>query len=153
MAVDRLAQLAVGDCACTDDECGCVVVDSSLVFVSLSLLGPVLLAALAVLWLSVSGPVWVWAVLAVALVLLVVVLLDMPVSSAFSTDGVMRRTPLRDHQLPWDRIDSLGLTRTSRRPGVAAQVGRRTYLLAERVSMTRDELDLLARLRPSESGR
>lgn len=152
MAGRRLRQLVAGDCACEGDgaDCGCVVIDGSLAMVILSLLGPVVLVALPVLWLVAGGPAWVWVLLAIGAALFGVVLFDMPVSSAFSARGVTRRTPLRDHVLPWDDIESLELTRSSRRPGVVARVGGRRYLLADRVALGPDQLDLLARMRPSD---
>lgn len=148
MAAGRARQLVTGDCSCSTPRCGCVVVDTSLGFVLLSLIGPLLLVALAVFWLAGGAPWWVWPVLLFAVAIFGVVLFDMPVSSAFAADGVTRRTPLRDHVLSWDQIDSLGVTRNGRKPGLVAQVGRRKYLLAERAALTARELELLSGMRP-----
>lgn len=149
MARSRAGQLIVGSCSCEDpDACGCVVVDSSIPSVVMSLIGPVMLAALAVFWIVRGAPGWVIGLLVVAIAVFGVVLFDMPISSVFNDTGVQRRTPLRDHHLTWDRIQLLSLT-PARRAGVIASVGGRKYLLAERAGLSHDELDMLARMRPT----
>jgi hypothetical protein len=150
MATGRLRQLVAGDCSCDDPtQCGCVVVDSAASTVVLSLIGPVLLIGLALFWMASGSPWWVLVMLVLGVVVLVVVLFDMPIAAVFSEAGVTRRTPLRDHTLAWAEIDKLSLTGSGRNPGVAARVGRRNYLLADRAGLDSDQLGLLARMRPS----
>jgi len=88
---------------------------------------------------ATDGAVGSFVLLAVGAVILLVVLLDFPISSSFDSDGVTRRPLLRRQRLSWDRVDQL--TRT--RPGIAARarslapgglvakVGRRRYLLVD----------------------
>jgi hypothetical protein len=70
---------------------------------------------------------------------LLVVLLDYPVASTFTIDGVRRRMPLRSQFFGWERVDTLtrarpGLAnglRGMKHGGLAAVVGKRRYLLVD----------------------
>lgn len=77
----------------------------------------------------------------VGLILLLGVLFDYPVASTFDARGVTRRPLLRRQLLGWDRIDRLTRSRPSVRlsarrmtpGGLVAVVGKRKYLLVDRV--------------------
>lgn len=68
-------------------------------------------------------------------------LLDYPIASRFDARGVERRPVLRRQRLTWDRIDRITRSRPSIRAslrqlspgGLVAVVGRRRYLLVDRV--------------------
>lgn len=68
-------------------------------------------------------------------------LFDYPIASRFDARGVERRPVLRRHVLAWDRIDRITRSRPSVRAslrqlnpgGLVAVVGRRKYLLVDRI--------------------
>ncbi len=118
------------------------VLHSSLTGIALSSGGVVLLAVLA-LFAAVSAgwTVLTWVLVVVAAVSVIVVLVDMPISSSFDADGVTRRAPLRHQRLRWDDIDRLsrvrkGMFRSSKAAptgGLIAVRGRRHYTLVDQM--------------------
>lgn len=131
-----------------------VVLHSSWSGIVLSALGAVLLTVVAILLALGDAIGWIIVVLAVAAVgAWLVVLFDMPVASAFSASGVTRRTMLRRHHLPWDRISRLsrhrsGFLRTrldQTGGGLVAVAGSRRYALVDRMESA-IEFDELVRI-------
>jgi hypothetical protein len=151
LAGSRIGQLIAGRCGCPPEQttCGCVTVDSSIPSVLLGLLGPPIMIGLSALWLLSGAPWWIGGIGVVGVVALVVVLFDMPVLSVFSEQGVTRRAPLRDQHFAWPDIQLVALTRAAIRPGLVAQVSGRSYLLADRVLLDTDHLEMLTRMRPT----
>ncbi len=93
--------------------------------------------------------------LIVGLVFLVGVVVDYPISTRFSIDGVQRRALARHHVIRWEAVTALTRARPSIRVaqrgfapgGLTAVVGRRNYLLVDRVESggEYDRLDSLLR--------
>jgi hypothetical protein len=84
--------------------------------------------------------------------LLVVSLFDFPLSVTFSASGIARRTVLRLHRMRWDSINAITRAPTRRLLGRAkrvgplcAAVGKRRYLLVDRVEGI-DEFDAMRAL-------
>ena len=79
--------------------------------------------------------------LIIGIVLVIGVVVDYPISTRFSIDGVERRALARHHLIPWDDVTALTRARPSIRVaqrdfapgGLTAVVGRRNYLLVDRV--------------------
>jgi hypothetical protein len=73
-------------------------------------------------------------------ILVLVMLVDFPIATRFTSEGCERRMVLRRHWIPWDRVDQLTRTRPSwirvdrkvEHGGLAAKIGRRRYLLVDR---------------------
>lgn len=123
-----------------------LVLHSSPVRLALQALTPVLLLGLGLTGRSSGGGVVpvVLTVLGVGAAL--VVLLDLPVRSEFTPDGILRVCPLRRHYLPWprvvavERIGGSSRRRSDEQPrppnrarGLAARTGpRRLHLLVDR---------------------
>jgi hypothetical protein len=93
--------------------------------------------------------------LIVGIVLVIGVLADYPISTRFSVDGVQRRALVRHHLIRWDTVTAFTRARPSIRVaqrgfapgGLTALVGRRNYLLVDRVESggEYDRLDTLLR--------
>ncbi len=101
-----------------------------------------------------EGAVIAVVLLIVGCVLVVGVLVDYPISSRFSAEGVQRRPLLRRQFLPWQSITisrarpSLKLSQRSFAPGgLVAVFGRRRYLLIDQVESggEYDRLEALCR--------
>ncbi len=79
--------------------------------------------------------------LIVGIVLVVGVAVDYPISTRFTVDGVQRRALARHHLIRWAAVTALSRARPSIRVaqrglalgGLTAVVGRRNYLLVDRV--------------------
>ena len=118
-----------------------ITIHSSWRGIILSLVGSLIVIGLGLLGLAAAGEVRVIPVLFLVFgtLFLLVALFDYPVATRFDAHGVHRRSILRLHTIPWDRVR--GLTRT--RPGImrnlrgltagglAAAVGKRRYLLVD----------------------
>lgn len=138
-----------------------VVIGSSLLMVALAALGAVIAVGLAIV-LFVAQGVSVASVLvgALALVLAVVILLDLPLSATFTRDGVERRALLRRQQIPWARVRRLSRLRSGIwhsfrsevRGGLVADVGGRSYLLVDRTESP-IQFDELRRVMGDEADR
>lgn len=91
--------------------------------------------------------------LVLALVFVAVVLFDIPFATEFRRDGVTRRTALRHHVIPWERVKRIrrlrvGVVRTrrdGRGGGFVADVEGRNYVLVDTMECT-VEFDDLRRL-------
>lgn len=125
-----------------------MLIESSLVSLALGLMGPPVLIGLAVLWVSTGASLWFAAVGAAGFAALLVVLFDMPVAAVFSTEGVLRRSPLRDQSFDWAEIEDIHFTKARSAPSLVARVRGRRYLLADRPGLDPSELELVLRLRP-----
>ena len=92
-------------------------------------------------------------VLALGVFVLAVMVADFPLSAEIGRDGVTRRTMLRAHHLPWERIRMLSRGRPSvwvrsLTPGpLVAVVGRRRYLLVDQVESRAEYDDVVDLLR------
>lgn len=127
------------DTAVSPAEANTVVLHSSWFGIAFSSVGVLCLIALAIAVIASIGMGIVSIVLAIAAVgSACVVLFDMPISTEFDADGVLRRTPLRRHRIEWDDIDRLQrMRRASIRPtvrskGLVAMRGPRQVLLCDR---------------------
>jgi hypothetical protein len=91
-------------------------------------------------------------VLAVGVLLVGGFVFDVPVSTRFDERGIVRRALGRHHRIGWERVDHLTRTRPRLRlsvthmglGGLVAVVGRRRYLLSDRVE-SEPEFDGLIR--------
>lgn len=119
-----------------------------------SLIGAGLLFAGGLYGTIASGGHWFPIVLlALGAIFLLIVLVDFPLASRFSVDGVERRMVLRRHFIPWSRVRQLtrtrpGVSMAERRlnpGGLSVLIGKRRYLLADR-SESPDEFDALEEL-------
>lgn len=119
----------------------------------LSASGAALLALLTVVLATEGVSGWVIAVLGLLTVGAgAVVLLDLPLASTFTADGVTRRAMLRRHHLPWDGINRLtrhrsgvrGTRLDQPRGGLVAVSGRRRYTLVDRMEGALEFDELLA---------
>jgi hypothetical protein len=94
-------------------------------------------------------------VLGLGVFVLGVMAADFPLSAEITRDGVTRRTMVRSQHLPWARVRMLSRGRPSVRvrsrsltPGpLVAVVGRRRYLLVDRVESRAEYDDLIDLLR------
>lgn len=94
------------------------------------------------------------------LVFLLVVLLDYPVASTFSPQGVRRRMMLRRQYFGWERVDQITRARAGfgsglrgvKHGGLAAVVGKRRYLLVDQPESP-EEFDQLYELLAGEADR
>ena len=118
------------------------VLHSSFTGIGFSLLGVVILLALAVVSAMSGGSGTVTVSLAVVAAFGAgVVLFDMPISSSFDANGVTRRALLRHQRLAWDDVDRLsrsrkGMFRSSKMSptgGLIAVRERRNYTLVDRM--------------------
>lgn len=108
--------------------------------------------------------------LIVGIVLVIGVVVDYPISTRFTVDGIQRRALARRHLIRWTAITALTRARPSIRVaqrgfapgGLTAVVGRRNYLLVDRVesggeydrleSLLRSwDVDLGLGMRPSDN--
>ena len=92
-------------------------------------------------------------VFGLGLFLVLVVLLDYPVSSRFTAEGVQRRMMLRHRWFDWEQVSQLtrvrpGIARGLRgleHGGLAAVIGKRRYLLVDQPESP-EEFDVVYRL-------
>lgn len=127
---------------------------SSWTGLGLAVVGGALCMLLAVGLLVSDGLSWLSGIFGViALLVALVVLLDVPVSTAFSDEGITRRALLRHEFLDWDRVSRferlrVGVLRTRRHRrggGLVARVGNRRYVLVDRME-GQPEFDRLRRI-------
>lgn len=136
-----------------------VVLHSTWTGIAMSYAGGALFLAFAIGLVAVGGP----GVVAVGLLLLSIVfaavaLADLPLAAEFRRDGVVRRTALRHHFIPWERVTRLrrmrvGVLRTrrdGRGGGLVAEIQRRTYILVDTMESA-IEFDDLRRLLGEQS--
>jgi len=107
-----------------------------------ALLGPVSLMLLGGYGIALSGVGVINGILAgIGIVLMIVVLIDFPLRTTFSSAGVDRRCLFRNEHIEWSRVRAIvrpagkrtfGYTRSSR-TGLVAEVGKRPYLLVDRL--------------------
>lgn len=124
-----------------------LVLHSSPVRLALQAVTPLFLLALGLTGLSSGGGVLPVVVTGLGVGAALVVLLDLPVRSEFSEEGVLRVCPLRRQHLPWSRVVAVerigGIPQRSsdegdqrspgRTRGLAARTGpRRLHLLVDR---------------------
>lgn len=125
-----------------------LVLHSSPVRLALQAVTPLFLLALGLTGLSGGGGLLSVVITALGLVTALVVLLDLPVRSEFTPDGILRVCPLRQQHLPWSRVvavERIGGIPGRRSPddgaqrppgrtrGLAARTGpRRLHLLVDR---------------------
>jgi hypothetical protein len=68
--------------------------------------------------------------------LLAVSLFDYPIVTTLDARGITRRTPLRSHRIPWQRVTAVNRARgapLAKRIGpLTAAIGKRRYLLVDR---------------------
>ncbi len=107
-----------------------------------SFAGAVLVLVAGIFAVAAAGVrAWPILILVVGTVMMAGVLLDYPIASRFDVRGVERRPVLRRQLLRWDRIDRITRSRPSLRAslrqlnpgGLVAVVGRRKYLLVDRI--------------------
>jgi hypothetical protein len=126
-----------------------VVLRSSIRGILNAFLSPAVLLALAT-WVLLTGrPSWfTWFVGLLGAVLAVISIVDFPLRTAFGPEGVTRLCAARRHHLDWSEVVAIeramgprsllptrqGERRSFTRPGgLVARVGRRRYLLVDRV--------------------
>lgn len=117
------------------------------------MLAPIAILAWGGYGFAVAGLQWFNAILLlIGIVMAVVVLFDYPVSSSIGPEGVARRCVLRTERLPWSEVGAIarpgarqrfmGLGRNDKAEqskhstgsaGLVAEVGRRPYLLVDRI--------------------
>ncbi len=131
-----------GSSAVASEDAAPTVLHSSLIGIVLSFGGVAVLVALALASAASGGSGIVTGLLAIGSLLGAgVVLLDMPISSSFDSDGVTRRALLRHQRLRWDDVDRLsrsrkGMFRSSKMAptgGLIAVRERRNYTLVDRM--------------------
>jgi hypothetical protein len=112
---------------------------------------PLALAALGLLAIAARGVhVLSFVLVVIGGFFLVVSLFDFPISTSFDSDGIVRRTVLRAHRLPWPKVTAITRApgsrmkpRRARGPGpLTATIGRRRYLLIDCTEGS-DEYDAL----------
>ncbi len=104
--------------------------------------GALLLLALVIALLVANGLTLGIGLLGLsALVLVLVVLADVPISAEFTREGVVRRPLVRREFLSWDDVNRLERLRVGvlmpkryrRGGGLVARIGRRRYILVDRM--------------------
>lgn len=119
-----------------------IVLHSSWGGLAFSVIGTLLLVALAVFAVASVGVTIVSVALSVAALLAAaVIVFDMPIASDFDGDGVTRRALARHDRLAWDDVDRLSRARTgwfrsskmAPTGGLIAVRGRRNITLVDRM--------------------
>lgn len=117
-----------------------IVLHSSWSGIVMAYAGAVVMIGITVLAVVADGIGWVSVVIGVlTLVLVLVVVFDLPISSEFDDEGVVRRSLGRHQSLSWDDITRLrrmrvGVLRSrkdARGGGLIAVIGRRNYTLVD----------------------
>jgi hypothetical protein len=126
----------------SDPELGSIRLHSSWTGIVFAYAGAALLGLLVLALIVTNGLTVGIGVLAVAAVMLVaVVLADVPISAEFTPEGVVRRPLVRREFLAWDDVNRLERLRVGvllprrfrRGGGLVARVGRRRYILVDRM--------------------
>ena len=124
-----------------------LVLHSSPIRLALQAVTPIFLLALGLAGLGSGGGAVPVVITVLGIGAALVVLLDLPVRSEFTPDGILRVCPLRRQHLPWSRVvaveriggiprrpsDDQGQRPPGRTRGLAARTGpRRLHLLVDR---------------------
>ena len=131
-----------------------VTLHSTWIGIVMSYLGALLFVVFSSSLLAVSGPSAISiGLFVVSLAFAGVALFDLPIAAEFRRDGVVRRTALRHHFIPWDDVTRLrrlrvGVLRTrkdARGGGLVAKVNGRNSVLVDTMesALEFDELERL----------
>jgi hypothetical protein len=131
-----------------------IVLHSSWSGIVMAFAGAVIMIGVTILALIADGFGWVSGVIgALTLVLVLVVVFDLPISSKFDGERVVRHSLGRHQSLSWDditrvrrmRVGVLRSRKDARGGGLIAVVGRRNYTLVD-IMESPQEYDTLIRI-------